>query len=184
MGSAGWLDGLGHQMRRPAADGRQYGTGGPVVMGRAACTGRRHAARVRHDRRPVAHGQHHSAARGSRRRREHQRIAAADAAGHAARRRRDGRLHQAAGGHRGRRFRVQEVAPGLRRRRRIAGVLVRRLVLLVLRYAPGQDLRQQLQLRHTDTSHVINVIPPRTTHSRRTGQIRISHFLTCTPSCF
>jgi len=70
-------------MRRPAADGRQYGTGRPVVMGRAAGTGRRHAARVRHDRRPVAHGQHHAAARGARGRREHQRVAAD--AGHATR---------------------------------------------------------------------------------------------------
>lgn len=128
-------------MRRPAADWRQYGTGGPVVMGRAAGTGRWHAARVGHDRRSVTHGQHHAAARGARGRREHQRVSAD--AGHAARRRRDGRLHQTAGGHRGRRFRVQEIAPGLRRRRQVAGVL---LVLLVLRYAPGQDLRQQLQL--------------------------------------
>jgi len=42
---------------------------------------------------------------------------------------------------------MQEVAPGLRRRRQVAGVL---LVLLVLRYASGQDLRQQLQLHRHD----------------------------------
>lgn len=102
-------------MRRPAADGWQYGAGGPVVMGRAPGTGGWHAPRMRHDRGPVAHGHHHAAGRG-RGRREHQRVATAtDAAGDAARRRRDGRLHQAARVRRGRRLRVQEVAPGLRR---------------------------------------------------------------------
>lgn len=69
VGSAGRLDGLGHQVRRPAADGRQYRAGGPMVMGRAARAGGRHAAWVRHDGGPIAHGHHHAGRAG--RRREH-----------------------------------------------------------------------------------------------------------------
>lgn len=143
VGSAGRLNRLRHQVRRPAADGWQYGAGGPVIVGRAAGARGRHAARVRHDGGPVAHGHHHAAARRARRRREHQWVAAAAArrAGDAARRRRDGRLHQATGGRGGRRLGMQEVAPGLSRRRYVAVCLV-----LVLRYAPGQDLRQQFEL--------------------------------------
>lgn len=129
-------------------------------MGRAACTRGWHAARVRHDGGPVAHGHHHAASRGARGRREHQRVPAAAAAatattaGDAARRRRDGRLHQAAGGRRSRRLGVQEVAPGLRRRH------VTVLLVLVLRYAPGQDLRQQLQLYTKITRPLVSQCAP------------------------
>lgn len=151
-------------MRRTAADGWQYGTGGPVVMGCTAGAGGRHAARMWHDGGPVAHGHHHhAAARGARGWREHQRVATD--AGYAARWRRGGRLHLAARGRRGRRLGVQEVAPGLRGRRHVTVLLV-----LVLRYAPGQDVRQQVQLR---TKHTRNRISPmrsaRAQNNTRTG---------------
>lgn len=166
VGSAGRLDGLGHQVRRPATDGRQYRAGGPVIMGCSARTGGRHAAWMWHDGGPVAHGHHH-AGRAGRRWREHQwvstaaptaaaaaavaDVSAAAASGDVSCGRRDGRLHRAAGGRcrrcsrsrrcRRRRLGMQKVAPGLRCRRRVSVLLV-----LVLRYAPGQDLRQQFQL--------------------------------------